>query len=86
MTVLHADAETCRMRILQLLNGLVSEGYGLHLFDPAWFEPQKPQSFKSPTVVPAPDKGSMIHGLKDACSDDALWLVSTIVDLSLIHI
>ena len=80
MTVLHADAETCRMRMLQLLNGLVSEGYGLHLFDPAWFEPQKQQSFKSPTVVPAPDKGSMIHGLKDACSDDALWLVSTIVD------
>lgn len=30
--------------------------------------------------MPTPDKSSMIHGLKDACSDDALWLVSSIVD------
>ena len=34
----------------------------------------------SPTVVPTPDKSSIIHGLKDACSDDALWLVSTVVE------
>lgn len=80
MTVLHSNPEKCRQRIVQLLKGLVSEGYGLHLFEPEWFEPQKQQSFKSPTVVPTPDKASMIHGLKDACSDDALWLVSTIVD------
>lgn len=80
MTVLHSNPEKCRQRLLQLLKGLVSEGYGLHLFEPEWFEPQKQQSFKSPTVVPTPDKSSMIHGLKDACSDDALWLVSSIVD------
>ncbi|MEG2053472.1 MAG: N,N'-diacetylchitobiose phosphorylase, partial [Oscillospiraceae bacterium] len=50
-------------------------------FSPEWFEEGgKQQSFKSPTVVPTPDKNSMIHGIKDACSDDALWLVSTIVD------
>lgn len=55
-------------------------GYGLHLFDPAWFEPQKQQSFKSPTVVPTPEKSSMIHGIKDACADDALWLIPAIIE------
>lgn len=80
MTVLHSNPKRCEERILQLLQGLVSEGYGLHLFSPEWFEKDNQQSFKSPTVVPTPDKNSMIHGLKDACSDDALWLVSTIVD------
>lgn len=80
MTVLHSNPDKCRLRIRQLLKGLVSEGYGLHLFEPEWFEPETKQSFKSPTVVPTPDKTSMIHGLDDACSDDALWLVSTIVD------
>lgn len=30
--------------------------------------------------MPTPDKSSMIHGLADACSDDALWLVSTVAD------
>lgn len=81
MTVIHSNPQKCRERILQLLNGLVSEGYGLHLFSPEWFEDEKDgQSFKSPTVVPSPDKDSMIHGIKDACSDDALWLVNTVVD------
>lgn len=81
MTVLHSSPDNCKKRILQLLHGLVSEGYGLHLFSPEWFEEGgEQQSFKSPTVVPAPDKSSIIHGLKDACSDDALWLVSTISD------
>lgn len=80
MTVLHSNPARCKERIVQLLKGLVSEGYGLHLFEPEWFEDTPRQSFKSPTVVPAPDKGSIIHGLTDACSDDALWLVSTVAD------
>lgn len=80
MMVLHADPLGCRKRILQLLKALTNQGYGLHLFEPGWFEPeQKQQSFKSPTVVPTPDKSQIIHGLKDACADDALWLVSAIV-------
>lgn len=33
MTVPHSNPEKCRQRIVQLLNGLVSKGYGLHLFD-----------------------------------------------------
>lgn len=80
MCVPHADPAMCKKRILQLLRGQVRQGYGLHLFDPAWFEEGKKQSFNSPTVVPAPDKSSMIHGLKDTCADDALWLIPAIAE------
>lgn len=81
MTVPHSNPEKCKQRIVELLKGLVSKGYGLHLFDPAWFE-ENPDTkpFKSPTVVPTPNANDMIHGLDDACSDDALWLVSSIVE------
>lgn len=81
MTIPHSNPEKCRQRILQLLKGLVSEGYGLHLFEPEWFEKdEKAKPFKSPTVVPEFNKNNMIHGLLDACSDDALWLVSSVVE------
>ena len=80
MCIPHADPAMCLARIRQLLRGQVSRGYGLHLFDPAWFEEVKSQSFVSPTVVPAPDKASMIHGLKDVCADDALWLIPAIAE------
>lgn len=80
MCIPHADPVMCKTRIEQLLHGQVKMGYGLHLFDPAWFEPEKRQSFNSPTVVPTPDKGSMIHGLKDTCADDALWLIPAIAE------
>ncbi|MCR5255550.1 MAG: N,N'-diacetylchitobiose phosphorylase [Acetatifactor sp.] len=81
MTVPHSNPEKCRLRIVQLLKGLTSHGYGLHLFQPEWFEPDESvKPFKSPTVIPEPDKDSMIHGLKDACSDDALWLVPSIIE------
>ena len=53
----------------------------MHLFQPEWFEPDtEVKPFKSPTVVPSPNKDEIVHGLKDACSDDALWLVSSIVE------
>ncbi len=81
MTIPHSNPEKCRLRIMQLLKGLTSHGYGLHLFQPEWFEPDESvKPFKSPTVIPEPDKDSMIHGLKDACSDDALWLVAAVVE------
>ncbi len=81
MTIPHSNPDKCKLRIMQLLQGLVSQGYGLHLFQPEWFEKDdSTKPFKSPTVVPTPDKDSMIHGLKDACSDDALWLVSSVVE------
>lgn len=81
MTVPHSNPGKCRQRIVELLKGLVSQGYGLHLFQPEWFEPDTEiKPFKSPTVVPSPNKDNMIHGLDDACSDDALWLVPSIVE------
>jgi N,N'-diacetylchitobiose phosphorylase len=81
MTIPHSNPDKCRERIEQLLKGLTTTGYGLHLFSPEWFEAdtgEKP--FKSPTVVPEPDKKSMVHTIKDACSDDALWLVGAVVE------
>lgn len=81
MTVPHSNPEKCKERIEQLLRGLTSEGYGLHLFQPEWFmEDTGSKPFKSPTVIPEPDKNSIIHGLKDACSDDALWLVASVAE------
>lgn len=80
MMVLHSNPEKCRSRQIELLRALTRDGYGLHLFEPRWFMPEeKQQSFKSPTVIPTPDKSSIVHGLKDACADDALWLVSSVV-------
>ena len=81
MTIPHSNPLKCRERIEQLLRGLTSEGYGLHLFQPEWFmENTGEKPFKSPTVIPEPDKNSIIHGLKDACSDDALWLVAAVTE------
>lgn len=81
MTIPHSNPERCRLRLIQLLRGLTKEGYGLHLFEPEWFDPElngKQQSFKSPTVVPTPSADELVHGIKDACSDDALWLIASI--------
>ena len=81
MTVPHSNPAKCRQRIVELLRGLVKEGYGLHLFQPEWFEEHNDvKPFKSPTVIPEPNKDDMIHGIKDACSDDALWLIASIVE------
>lgn len=81
MTIPHSNPQKCRQRIEELLNGLVSQGYGLHLFDPAWFQETKQDDdgFKSPTVVIVSD-GDRIHGPEDACADDALWLVASVVE------
>ena len=80
MMVPHSNPAKCRSRIVELMRALTNEGYGLHLFEPRWFEPeQEQQSFKSPTVIPTPDKSQIVHGIKDACADDALWLVSSVV-------
>lgn len=81
MTIPHSNPDKCKQRIVELLRGLTSSGYGLHLFQPEWFEPNHEQKpFKSPTVVPTFDAKDMVHGLDDACSDDALWLIPSIVE------
>ncbi|MGD7651514.1 GH36-type glycosyl hydrolase domain-containing protein, partial [Ralstonia pseudosolanacearum] len=76
----HAEPEGCKMRILQLLNGVTTAGYGLHLFDPAWFEGKDEEKDWSPTVIPTAEGAKRVHGLKDACADDALWLIPAIVE------
>ncbi len=81
MTVPHSNPEKCRQRIVELLRGLTKEGYGLHLFRPEWFEPEKKNKpLPSPTVIPEFNPNEKIHGIEDACSDDALWLVPAIAE------
>ena len=82
MAVVHTNPDKVRQRILELLNGQVSTGYGLHLFDPEWFAPQEQKlpGVKLPTVVPTPSKDQFIHGMADVCSDDALWIVVSICE------
>ena len=78
MCIPHAEPDMCRKRLEQLLHGQVSAGYGLHLFEPAWFEGGE-QEHSGPTVVPAAGT-KRIHGLKDTCADDALWLIPAIAE------
>jgi N,N'-diacetylchitobiose phosphorylase len=82
MSVVHTNPGKCRQRIIELLKGQVSEGYGLHLFDPDWFDPEKQKApkFKSPTIAHPPDRKSLIHGIENVCSDDALWLVVSVCE------
>ena len=85
MTVIPSNPEGCKKRIVELLRALTTSGYGIHLFEPQWFAPEEEKSkkkkpFKSPTVIPEPEGASKVHGLADACADDALWLVPTITE------
>jgi len=81
MCVPHTNPEKCLQRIIELLSGQVNEGYGLHLFEPSWFDPDKSNDeFKSPTVIPSAGERKRIHGIEDACSDDALWLIPSILE------
>ncbi len=82
MCIPHSNPDKCRQRIIELLRGLTSTGYGLHLFEPSAFDPDKkpPLPFNSPTVKPEPKAGDLVHGLEHTCSDDALWLVPSICE------
>ena len=80
MCIPHAEPDMCEKRIRQLLHGQMRAGYGLHLFDPAVLEKGDQEGFKSPTVIPETDRKSMLHGIRDACADDALWLIPAIVE------
>ncbi|WP_028023917.1 GH36-type glycosyl hydrolase domain-containing protein [Enterovibrio calviensis] len=81
ISVPHSNPEMTRKRLVDLLRGQVKAGYGLHLFDPDWFDPAKAdvKPSKSPTVVPTPSDEDKIHGIDDTCSDDHLWIVPTII-------
>ncbi|HEX9019323.1 MAG TPA: hypothetical protein VF806_09055 [Anaerolineaceae bacterium] len=82
MAVPHTNPEKVRQRMVELFHGQVSQGYGLHLFDPEVFQPKenKLPGVKLPTVVPTPSPADIIHGLEDTCSDDALWIVASVCE------
>ncbi len=82
MAVPHTNPRKVKERIRELLHGQVSKGYGLHLFDPDVFKPQEDRlpGVKLPTVVPTPDPHSIVHGMEDVCSDDALWIVGSVCE------
>jgi len=83
MSVVHSNPTKVKQRILELLHGQMSVGYGLHLFDPLLFaenqRPDIPVGVKLPTVVPG-KQSDLVHGLDDACSDDHLWLIASIAE------
>lgn len=82
MCTIHTNPVQSKKRIIELLRGLTEAGYGLHLFEPELFDPERKPNigFVSPTVKPEPNKKDLIHTIKDACSDDALWLIPTIAE------
>ena len=79
MAVPHTNPAKVKQRLEELFHGQVQQGYGLHLFDPEVFKPQAARlpGVKLPTVVPTPSPADIIHGLKDTCSDDALWIIAS---------
>jgi len=82
MAVNHTNPVKSKERMLELLHGQVSSGYGLHLFDPDVFKPREDKlpGVKLPTVVPTPSAADIIHGLEHTCSDDALWMIPSICE------
>ena len=82
MSVPHTNPAKVKQRLLELFHGQVSRGYGLHLFDPEVFTPKENilPGVKLPTVVPTSNPADIIHGLEDACSDDALWIVASVCE------
>ncbi|RPJ44209.1 MAG: N,N'-diacetylchitobiose phosphorylase, partial [Chloroflexi bacterium] len=82
LSVPHTNPEKTKQRMLELFNGQVSQGYGLHLFDPEVFNPREERlpGVKLPTVVPTPSPADIIHGLEHTCSDDALWSVASVCE------
>jgi N,N'-diacetylchitobiose phosphorylase len=82
MAVPHTNPTKVKERMVELLHGQVSAGYGLHLFDPEVFKPKENQlpGVKLPTVVPTPNAADIIHGMEDVCSDDALWIIPSVCE------
>jgi N,N'-diacetylchitobiose phosphorylase len=82
MSVPHTNPEKVRQRLIELFNGQVNRGYGLHLFDPEVFKAhdEREDNARLPTVVPLPKPSDIIHGLDQACSDDALWIVASVCE------
>jgi len=86
MSVPHTNPGKVRQRIVELLRAQMRQGYGLHLFEPEYFDPELVQAnagkkkFKSPTIIPGQGRGGYLHGVDEACSDDHLWLIPSICE------
>jgi len=82
MGVVHSNPTKTKQRIIELLKGHTSMGYGLHLFDPAVFDPEEEKlpGVKLPTVTPTKSISDIVHGLEDVCADDAIWLVASVCE------
>jgi N,N'-diacetylchitobiose phosphorylase len=86
MSVPHTNPGKVRQRIIELLRAQMKQGYGLHLFEPEYFDPELIQAnagkkkFKSPTIIPGQGRGGYLHGVDEACSDDHLWLIPSICE------
>lgn len=82
MSVPHTNPGKVKQRMIELFHGQVRQGYGLHLFDPQVFKPKDDTltGLKLPTVVSTPNPEDIIHGLKDTCSDDALWVIASVCE------
>jgi len=81
LSVAHTHQTKVRQRLWELLQAQTSAGFGLHLFDPAQLPGHQGKDRDAdalPTVVVGDDAGLRIPGLKDVCSDDALWLVAAV--------
>jgi len=80
MSMIGINKQKCRQRLVELLEAQMSQGYGLHIFDPTLFSKNEKKETPSITVGFLPKKEDMLHGLDGACSDDALWVVASMVE------
>ncbi len=82
MGVVHSNPTKTKQRIVELLKGHTSMGYGLHLFDPSVFEPEEDKlpGVNLPTVTPSKSVKDIVHGMEDVCADDAIWLVVSVCE------
>lgn len=80
--VVHTNPDKTKQRITELLKAQSVKGYGIHLFDPDIFKDKEDKlpGVKLPTVVPTPSPSDIVHGIEDVCSDDHLWLITSICD------
>jgi N,N'-diacetylchitobiose phosphorylase len=79
MSIPHTNPKKVKQRLVELLNGQVSTGYALHLFDPEVLIRKRDLERKTATIIPS-EKKVIIHGVEEACSDDFLWLVVSICE------
>ncbi|AQT68106.1 Cellobiose phosphorylase [Anaerohalosphaera lusitana] len=78
----YLQPDKVKQRLVELMRAQTSEGFGLHLFDPAMMDESGDAKANLPTVLLSGDSDQSVHipELKDVCSDDALWLVAAVCE------